>query len=225
MVGSVFSPLQHTGPREVLPPGEISFSSPARSDLRQAPENYPSSISPQKFAPASDQPDPQRTHGSDPVYTPLMPKAEMFESRGLQRQVMTGRQEDLPSHSEERTSSSHPEEETHTGERQGPEPAREIVLKDAHKAIISENTRPTTGQEIPVHKANPLVAAWDARQANSSHHPGSASQEQDEIQIHIGRIEVTAVQQASFVHPQAAKSERRKLSLEEYLRRADGRGR
>jgi hypothetical protein len=47
------------------------------------------------------------------------------------------------------------------------------------------------------------------------------AREPDEIEIHIGRIEVTAVQQTSAAP--VAKPARKGLSLDEYLRRANGR--
>lgn len=48
-----------------------------------------------------------------------------------------------------------------------------------------------------------------------------AERERDEIQIHIGRIEVTAVPQAP-ARPEA-KPARKTLSLDEYLKRGDKR--
>lgn len=58
-----------------------------------------------------------------------------------------------------------------------------------------------------------------ARQRADTSHP--AEREPEEIQIHIGRIEVTAVPQAPATAP--GKVLCRSLSLDEYLRRRDGR--
>ena len=60
-----------------------------------------------------------------------------------------------------------------------------------------------------------------ARQRADTSHPGE--REPEEIQIHIGRIEVSAVPQAPA--PVPGKVLRRALSLDEYLRRRDGRTR
>ena len=57
------------------------------------------------------------------------------------------------------------------------------------------------------------------RQRADTSHPGE--REPEEIQIHIGRIEVSAVPQAPA--PRPSKLLRKALSLDEYLRRRDGR--
>jgi hypothetical protein len=50
----------------------------------------------------------------------------------------------------------------------------------------------------------------------------AATRQGDDIQIHIGRIEVTAVRPAPAPQP-AARSRRRAPSLDDYLKRRDGR--
>jgi len=50
---------------------------------------------------------------------------------------------------------------------------------------------------------------------------GSRSRASDDIEIHIGRIEVAAIQ-APSIRPAPAKTPRRAASLDEYLKRRDG---
>jgi len=92
----------------------------------------------------------------------------------------------------------------------------EIVVKEgAHERVAKDLTRswtvrPPSPGESPVHQANPHFLR------NSM----STSRGADEIQINIGRIEVTATPQAT---PRAAPPVRQAINLEEYLRRRNGR--
>jgi hypothetical protein len=52
---------------------------------------------------------------------------------------------------------------------------------------------------------------------------GGKAPEPDEIQIHIGRIEVIAVQPPAQAQPKKARAE--SLTLDDYLRRRDGKSR
>jgi len=78
---------------------------------------------------------------------------------------------------------------------------------------------PVTEQyPIALQKAPPTASV---RRASHSEVPQIAQREPDEIQIHIGRVEVLAVPQTQ---PQAAPKIARKAgSLDDYLRRRDGR--
>jgi hypothetical protein len=69
----------------------------------------------------------------------------------------------------------------------------------------------------------PTAAIGKVREsaASSSQNFESASRASDEIEIHIGRIEVTAVQPAP-TRTTTVKSPRRAPSLDDYLRRRDG---
>lgn len=69
--------------------------------------------------------------------------------------------------------------------------------------------------------ADPARSAADRERSRASGVP-AAPREPDEINIHIGRIEVTAAQPPPL-RPAAPKSHRKAPSLEEYLRRRGGR--
>lgn len=102
--------------------------------------------------------------------------------------------------------------------------------KGADRAEISGVDEPLMPASQPGRSSlvRPLVeqaSSGKASTANGEHAPraGHAAHEPDEIAIHIGRIEVAAVQQP-VVRPAAAPA-RRSISLDEYLKRGNGRAR
>lgn len=73
--------------------------------------------------------------------------------------------------------------------------------------------------ELEVGSLRPSAGTKDARTARNS---TAADRQTDEIQIHIGRIEVTAVHPPA---PRAPKARDKEISLDSYLKRRDGRAR
>jgi hypothetical protein len=65
-----------------------------------------------------------------------------------------------------------------------------------------------------------LRASADKKDARVAHNPPAGVRQRDEIQIHIGRIEVTAVHPSP---PRAPKARDKEISLDAYLKRRDGR--
>jgi len=91
--------------------------------------------------------------------------------------------------------------------------------------VVKEGSRPSAAKD--------LTRGWTVRRPpppgeGTAHHANphflrnsmSASRGADEIQINIGRIEVTATPQAT---PRAAQPVRKAINLEEYLKRRNGR--
>jgi len=68
------------------------------------------------------------------------------------------------------------------------------------------------------------VSSAEARQHSRQQHPLQAAQPPDDIQIHIGRIEVVAVPPPA-PQPRAPRAPDRSLSLDAYLNRRDRRTR
>jgi len=98
----------------------------------------------------------------------------------------------------------------------------DVKPKGRHKPLATERfsgkDRPVSFREAPAF-LSPNAQKGENR--DLSHHSGLPHREPDEIQIHIGRIEVLAVPPAPA--PSAAvKPERGTPSLDEYLRRRDG---
>jgi len=75
----------------------------------------------------------------------------------------------------------------------------------------------------PAGSAEPARIAADRGRTRSGGVP-AAPREPDEVNIHIGRIEVTAAQPPPL-RPAAPKAHRKAPSLDEYLRRRGGRAR
>ena len=94
-----------------------------------------------------------------------------------------------------------------------PEPEREIAIDYSFTPLIEESDRPAVPVRIPGKPGEPRVSF-----PRRSPQP---EPERDEIEIHIGRIEVTAVPQA--VARPAAQPARKSLNLDEYLKRRNRR--
>jgi len=89
----------------------------------------------------------------------------------------------------------------------------------AYRPLVTENGRHTGSEVRPFKSSDTFVSAITrTTKQDLPRSSETASREPDEIQIHIGRIEVVAVPQQQAIRP-AAKSSRKSLSLDEYLKR------
>jgi hypothetical protein len=104
--------------------------------------------------------------------------------------------------------------------RQAPSAADTVeTLRPAHPvSAIARLPRPADVRAKP----RAAVAFSPAQPRGRFHDAQAVSAQGDDIQIHIGRIEVTAVRPAPASQP-AGKTRRAAPSLDEYLRRRDGR--
>jgi hypothetical protein len=115
------------------------------------------------------------------------------------------------------------------GQREEPiEPRRqgrdaEVALIGVYKPLMAETTLGNDATGIVRDTPNWFASASGGKRTRDVAHRsmGLAGGEPDEIQIHIGRIEVTAVPQSPV--PRAAKPAPKSVSLDEYLKRRDGR--
>jgi hypothetical protein len=110
----------------------------------------------------------------------------------------------------------------HRGARREKEP---VLPVRSYTPLVAGDFRPPDSTAFFPEQALPSVVfnqGTKRRNADLTKNSEPPFREPDEIQIHIGRIEVTAVQAAS-PRPAAAKPQRRVPSLDEYLRRRDGR--
>jgi hypothetical protein len=122
----------------------------------------------------------------------------------------------------------------HAPGEQGPEhplPSRESPasftevdgVQSIFTPLLPERVSTVSLAAVDSHPASPSTATSRREAADRIRSSASHKREPDEIQITIGRIEVTAVPEAP-ARP-AAKPGRKQISLDEYLKRADGRGR
>ncbi len=95
----------------------------------------------------------------------------------------------------------------------------EVTVGYSYRPLIAEGDRPIDPVRIPgvSHPPAPATVAAPRRSA-APHRVPQPEQERDEIEIHIGRIEVTAVPQTS-VRPAVQPPARKSLNLDEYLKR------
>ena len=219
MVGSVFSPQHQAGTSEApLREASVLISSQANSDAKRSPEDAKArSVSSEEKS--SGTLEPNRLRAPGPVYTPLISKVDAIQSKNKQSEDFSGPAEETSSsHLAERsTVEALPETSAHPGER-----TEELVLTHVYTPKMSESTVRSSSLKMPAQKMDPFAAApRSTPRGNSSRRSGTPSQQPDEIQIHIGRIEVTAVQQSPV--PPAVKPARKGLSLDEYLQRANRR--
>jgi hypothetical protein len=96
----------------------------------------------------------------------------------------------------------------------------EIAFGDSYTPLVAEYAARTDALKIFAATTRPALPDV-RREAGSSRGFREPEREPDEIQIHIGRIEVTAAPPAA-VRP-APKPERKALSLDDYLKRKRGR--
>lgn len=218
MVGSVFSPQHQAGTSEApLREASVHISSQAKSDAKRSPEDAKArSVSSEEKS--SGTLEPNRLRAAGPVHTPLISKVDATQSKNKQSEDFSGPAEASSSHLGERsTVEALPEANAHPGER-----TEELVLTHVYTPKMSESTVQSSSLKMPAQKMDPFAAApRSTPQENSSRRSATPPRQPDEIQIHIGRIEVTAVQQTPV--PPAAKPARKGLSLDEYLQRANRR--
>lgn len=89
----------------------------------------------------------------------------------------------------------------------------------AYRPLVTENARHTGSEVRPFTSSDTFVSGRTRTTKQDLPRPSeTASREPDEIQIHIGRIEVVAVPQQQAARA-PAKSGRKSVSLDEYLKR------
>lgn len=102
--------------------------------------------------------------------------------------------------------------------------------EETHRnASLRANSPQFSGQapDRPLLKAAKEVTgalAGSHRFTNLAQHIEHPVSEPDEIHIHIGRVEVAAISQPGAVRPAPTPPARKAIRLEDYLRRANGRG-
>jgi hypothetical protein len=96
-----------------------------------------------------------------------------------------------------------------------------MTIGYAYRPLIEEGDRPTALARIPAASAPPAPGAAGTPRRTVPHRVSQPERERDEIEIHIGRIEVTAVPQAA-ARP-AIQPARKSLNLDEYLKRRNRR--
>lgn len=224
LVGSVFSPPQHAAEREPLGTTEGLFPTRSHSTYEQTTHEI-SSAPQQKLSVTSAPEEAQKFANPVPAYTPLMPEVPALKTASLATQITDGKPEPLSAVPEEgknvsltlagQTGAERGREANASAEGQ----AQELMLTHLYAPMMNAN--PSASREFAALRTNPFTRAARGREGNAPRSSAPVAREADEIQIHIGRIEVTAVQQRSA--PPAAKPTRKGMSLDEYLRRADGR--
>jgi hypothetical protein len=203
VLGSVFSAPTFGRTPDVFP-GEEDVLSRGRS------ESY---VTPSREAPRVFQ-DPGPELG--PAVSTTVPfQIRSHERTSFKPLVTRTEQEDI-----ERSAVPSVRMKDETGRLEDPE----VVHPGPYRPFVAENLRRRDHQETFRVAPSPFSAdAGKNEKGNLSRRPGPPEREPDDIQIHIGRIEVTAVPPAP-ARP-AAKPARQSLNLDDYLKRGDGRAR
>jgi len=193
VVGSVFATPKH--------------ASDERDGVPMEGDNFPKSEVKSLVSRAPDAPRP--LHDPSPWPEPLVP-SERLSSLQVEPKLAAPRtQHDIVESN--RALDMH---------REGRE--QEDISQSHHEPLVTQSfIRPNNREMFPLE--SPVFPSAGRKQSDFPHRPAHAEREPDEIQIHIGRIEVTAVSQAAARAP--VKPAHKALSLEEYLKRRDGRPR
>jgi len=224
VLGSVFSAPKYASDREGSPMEGDGLSSiqaesihPVLGSVFPAPKNasrregFPTEEGkPPRRQPESlvtPAPGPRPFRDSRPWPEPLVPSER---SPTLQGERTPEAPETQPETAESNRKSGRHREK---GEQEGTSQSR-------YEPLIAENLIRPNNQQI-FRRESKASASAAREKGDLSGRPIPTEREADEVQIHIGRIEVTAVSQA--VARAATKPARKGLNLEEYLRRRDGR--
>ena len=230
IVGSLFAPSPHLGRPEDAPLDAVQPANPrAPGQLPQPPAERPSRHHPVS---QSTEPPAESPHASelakDPVAVSIETFTPIFPVKGGEQQ------DDEPrgGHSETKASPTRelvvPDLEIETAARTGHPPAQaeapapsratEAAPRQAAKPLKIKTSPP----EEPVGHGFRVVPAFKqpANRGDEMSSNGTPRTEPDEIEIHIGRIEVIAVQPAQAARPAALA--RKSMSLDEYLKRNNG---
>jgi len=225
LVGSVFSPPEYATARTAPTQGETLFSSSGPgSDFAFGREKAGDLSSIGQHQPHVTSSTQELNSFSDPqpVYRPFMPEVN-DQAAGRQPQPTTQQTKNPFSVREEEAPSSPANdagaERTREADAFRDERPQEVIVRHAYTPIISGGL--SANQQTPGQNANPFATAARERPQVAPRHAATVSREPDEIQIHIGRIEVTAVQQTYA--QTATKPVRKGMNLDEYLRRSDRR--
>jgi hypothetical protein len=198
MIGSRFSASRDGTPSEAPPAiDELLFSSPAELDRKPAPETPPVRSQPRPAASEAflQEAGKKPLETFEPLVAPLQESDEPAVAGLFHRPSVEQREPTAVD--------------------------AEVTLQHPYQPLIDEVT-PHAGARMAFR--NSAAEASRTTRGSRSNFPGRSPQpmrEPDEIEIHIGRIEVTAVPQpvARPLAPPARKS----VNLEEYLKRRKGR--
>jgi hypothetical protein len=203
LLGSVFSPTHYPKASDGFEPDVVSASS---SEAAPAPERS------------------QEAHGLRALESPLLPSVEttipisvvsaeeLAPPPAIAREIASFQPLLMPARNEDsKTAERNPEADTAT-ESGKPEEPRGLEYTPVLTQALVHARHP----DISVPKPNPAGVARHGRDSSRR-----AEGESDEIQIHIGRIEVTVVQQTPARAP--LKPLHKGKSLEEYLKLRDRR--
>jgi hypothetical protein len=216
VVGSLFATPKSETPPPVLE-GDISFGSRPERPTAQIPE-VPRTPVLETYGLDQDSHRPTNEDEDSPrVHTPLMPTPPERVEPAVRSIEMSSE-----------TPASKEQAEPSGNEQPGPRPKpgepqrQEVTLRVPYQPLIEESIPRTDAHTSLVPDSG--LRAPGAIGKDQRDFPRRAAAErpaQDEIQIHIGRIEVTALPQTP-ARP-AAPVARKALNLDEYLKRGRGR--
>jgi hypothetical protein len=110
----------------------------------------------------------------------------------------------------------------HSDERTWEPRRRPADDRSTDRSLVRDTAEASPFVATPIRAREPGTRSAELRRLRSDRDVGQRARQADDIQIHIGRIEVIAVPPAA---PRAAKAPDRSVSLEAYLSRRDGRPR
>jgi hypothetical protein len=227
VLGSVFAPPEFEAERAASPTegDDFPWSRPESTSLAEAVQPVSGSVSPDLSSRGWPESSPTRA-SQKPIHDVRPVPGMLIRSEKVPAQQVE--QTPRPSFAKGTSftaGAQDPRQPASNGEsRQVEELSRqrrrpEATSEPPFTPLIKENFARRSDQDFSREETYALAAA--AREKGPSGRPAPTTRQPDEIQIHIGRIEVTAIPQAA---PRTAtKPARKGINLEEYLSRRDRR--
>ncbi|HEY2012479.1 MAG TPA: hypothetical protein VGH38_03210 [Bryobacteraceae bacterium] len=200
ILGSIFAPREHPGPetevaetraRHVAPPPQTRQPFPERPSIRRGPAEE--AIPHTEIRPVARVAE---------RFQPLLGDTWAEDHEVERVQSISG---ELSSQPAEPTPPRPEHAPVHDSDPAPHNPVREVFSKRTH-------SQPPAISAAPMRRTG--ANQWQTKESANR----AAQREPDQIEIHIGRIEVTAVPQPQQTAP-AVKQPRKALSLDEYLKR------
>jgi hypothetical protein len=218
VVGSLFSePKQEVAPLAIEEDISISSRTENLSPRTAREQRFPVSEAPELNQDSKRSHSPTHDDVDSPPKRTLMPTMpQAIEEPAVRSTEMPGEMAPLIEQFEASGNKQPIQPSEHLETRR-----HDVILRVPYQPLLDENVHHTSGEANPHDLGLRAPQATRKDQKDFPRRNATERLEQDEIQIHIGRIEVTALPRT--VARPAAPPTRKSLNLDEYLKRGRGR--